>query len=167
MSTEPAGPTTICFEDIREGDVFGSPDITITVDRDELLNHNLRYDYWPIHVDPAAAKAAGFNDVIASSSYILSLMLRLFHLNRAKDPRSDFALIGAVEQRLKIPRPVQAGDVLHFLQTVVETRMSSKPGRGIVTVRDELTNQRGEVVLIFAAVNVIATRPQDLRKVAD
>lgn len=158
MSTAPS--TTIYFEDIRKGDVFGSPDITITVDRDELLDHNRRYDYWPIHVDVAAAKAAGFNDIIASSSYILSLMLRLFHLNRAKDSRSDFALIGGVEQRLKIPRPVQGGDVLHFVQTVIETRPSSKPGRGTIIVRDELTNQRGEVVLAFEAVNVIATRPQ-------
>ena len=165
MATEPAARPTIYFEDIREGDVFGSPDITISVDRDELLDHNRRYDHWPIHVDPAAAKAAGFNDVIASSSYILSLMLRLFHLNRAKDPRSDFAMIGGVEQRLKIPRPVQGGDVLHFLQTVIETRPSTKPGRGIMTVRDEVTNQRGEVVLIFEAVNVIATRPQGARKV--
>ena len=154
---------TIYFEDIRVGDVFGSPDITITVDRDELLDHNRRFDYWPIHVDAAAAKAAGFSDVIASSSYILSLMLRLFHLNRAKDPRSDFAMIGGIEQRLKIPRPVQGGDVLRFLQTVVETRPSSKPGRGMITVRVELTNQRGDVVLNFEAVNVIASRPQRSR----
>jgi acyl dehydratase len=165
VPTEPAASKTIYFEEISVGDVFGSPDITITVDRDELLGHNRRYDYWPIHVDPAAAKGAGFSDVIASSSYILSLMLRLFHLNRAKDSRSDFAMIGGVEQRLKIPRPVQPGDVLHFLQTVIETRPSSKPGRGIITVRDELTNQRGEVVLNFEAVNVIAMRPQRPGKV--
>src|SRR5262245_28614318 len=152
--------STVYFEDIRIGDVLGSPDVTITVDRDELLDHNRRYDYWPIHVDPAAAKAAGFSDVIASSSYILSLMLRLFHLNRAKYPReSNYALIGGVDQRLKIQKPVQAGDVLHFLQTVVETRPSSKSGRGIMVVKDELTNQRGEVVLTFEAVNVVATRP--------
>jgi len=90
-------------------------------------------------------------------------MLRLFHLNRAKDPRSDFAMIGGIEQRLKIPRPVQGGDVLRFLQTVVETRPSSKPGRGMITVRVELTNQRGDVVLNFEAVNVIASRPQRSR----
>jgi len=163
MSTQPGTRTTIYFEDICAGDVFGSADITITVDRDELLDHNRRYDYWPINVDSVAAEAAGFNDVIASSSYILSLMLRLFHLNRAKDSRSDFAMIGGVEQRLKIPRPVQPGDVLHFLQTVVETRPSSKPGRGTITVRCELTNQRGEIVLSFEAVNVIAARPQGAR----
>jgi acyl dehydratase len=160
MSMELAEPTPVYFKDIRKGDVLGSLDLTITVDRDELLDHNRRYDYWPIHVDPAAAKAAGFNDVIASSSYILSLMLRLFHLNRAKYPKeSNYALIGGIDQRLKIQRPVQAGDVLHFLQTVVETRLSSKPGRGMMTVRVELTNQRGEVALIFEAVNVVATRP--------
>jgi acyl dehydratase len=98
--------------------------------------------------------------VIASSSYVLSLMLRLFHLNQMEDPQSNYALIRGVEQRLKIQRPVQAGDALHFLQTVIKTRPSSKPGRGIMTVRDELTNQRGEVVLSFAAVNVVATRPR-------
>lgn len=160
MAAEPTVRPTIFFEDIHEGDVFGSPDVTIDVDREELLDHNRRFDHWPIHVDPAAARAAGFNDVIASSSYILSLMLRLFHLNRVKDPRSDFAMIGGIEQRLKIPRPVLGGDVLHFLQTVVETRPSTKPGRGIITVKVEVTNQRSEVVLNFEAVNVIASRPQ-------
>ena len=160
-SMEPSAPAIVYFEDIRKGDVLGSADVTVTVDRDELLDHNKRYDYWPIHVDPAAAKVAGFDDVIASSSYILSLMLRLFHLNRVREPlSSNYALIGGVEQRLKIQRPVQAGDVLHFLQTVIETRPSSKPGRGIMVVRDELTNQRGEVVLSFEAVNVVATRPR-------
>ena len=159
-SMEPRAPATVYFEDIRKGDVLGSPDITVTVNRDELLDYNRRYDYWPIHVDPAAARVAGFDDVIASSGYILSLMLRLFHLNRATDPQSNYALLGGVDQRLKIQKPVQAGDVLHFMQTVVETRPSSKPGRGIMIVRDELTNQRGEVVLSFEAVNVIATRPR-------
>jgi len=26
--------------------VLGSPDFTINVDRDEVLDHNKRYDYW-------------------------------------------------------------------------------------------------------------------------
>jgi acyl dehydratase len=153
-------PSTVYFEDIRKGDVLGSPEVTITVDRDELLNYNKRFDYWPIHVDPGAARRAGFDDVIASSDYILSLMLRLFHLNREKIGQNDYALLGGVDQRLKLHKPVQAGDVLAFKQTVVETRPSSKPGRGIMTVRDELTNQRGEIVLSFEAVNLIATRPR-------
>ena len=164
---DPRAPVTVYFEDIRKGDVLGSADVTITVDRDELLDHNRRYDYWPVHVDPAAAKVAGFDDVIASSSYILSLMLRLFHLNRAKDPQSNYALIGGVEQRLKIQRPVQAGHVLRFVQTVVETRPSSKPGRGIMVVKDELTNQRGEVVLSFEAVNVVATAASVIGSLAE
>lgn len=159
-SMEPRAPATVYFEDIRKGDVLGSANITITIDRDELLDYNRRYDYWPIHVDPVAAKDAGFDDVIASSGYILSLMLRLFHLNRSKHGQSDYALLGGVDQHLKIQKPVLAGDVLHFKQTVVETRPSSKPGREIMIVKDELTNQRGEIVLSFEAVNVIATRPQ-------
>ena len=54
-----------------------------------------------------------------------------------------------------------------FLQTVVETRPSSKPGRGIMVVKCELTNQRREVVFTFEAVNVVATRPQGADKVVE
>ena len=151
---------TIYFEDISKGDVTGSPDITVTVDRDELIAYNRRYDYWPIHIDPAAARAAGFADVIASSGYILSLMLRLFHLNRENTPKANYAMVGGIDQRMKFQKPVQPGDVLRFVQTVLETRTSSKPGRGIITVRVEVINQREEVVLTFEAVNVIAGRPQ-------
>src|SRR5262245_59029056 len=48
-SLEPRAPTTVYFEDIQKGDVLGSTGITITVDRDELLDYNRRYDCWPIH----------------------------------------------------------------------------------------------------------------------
>ena len=153
-------PTVVYFEDINTGDVTGSPDITVTVDRDEMLDYNKHNDRWPIHLDPAAAKAAGFGDVIASGGYTLSLLLRLFHLNRENTPGANYALIGGVDWKVKIQSAVQPQDVLHFKQTVVDKRASSKPGRGIMTVRDEVINQRGEVVMSFEAVNLVATRPR-------
>jgi acyl dehydratase len=45
-------------------------------------------------------------------------------------------------------RPVRPGDVLSGRSVVLETRPSSRPGRGFVRFRHEVVNQRGEPVMI-------------------
>jgi acyl dehydratase len=63
---------------------------------------------------------------------------------------------------VKFPAPVRAGDALRYRLTVLSKKSSSKPGRGVATIRSQLTNQRGEVVLEVEAVILMATRPGDL-----
>lgn len=47
-------------------------------------------------------------------------------------------------------RPVLAGDTLSGSVTVLEARpMRSRPGLGVVRLRHELLNQRGELVLVM------------------
>ena len=58
------------------------------------------------------------------------------------------------------PRPTRPGDVLTVVSEVLEVTPSrSRPDRGMVTLRSETRNQRGEVVQILTARLVVPRRP--------
>ena len=48
--------------------------------------------------------------------------------------------------RWRFHLPVKHGDTIECRSTVIETRPTSKPDRGVVTLRRETVNQRGEIV---------------------
>jgi acyl dehydratase len=56
---------------------------------------------------------------------------------------------------MKVERPTFAGDTIHVDCEVLVSRSSSKPGRGVVTTRNLVVNQRGETVMVY-------TRPPGL-----
>ena len=57
------------------------------------------------------------------------------------------------------PQPTRPGDVLRVESEVLEIRPSrSRPDRGIVTVRSETRNQRGEIVQVLTAKIVVPRR---------
>ena len=59
-------------------------------------------------------------------------------------------------------RPVRPGDTLRAVVEVLDTRPStSKPDRGIVTVKYTTRNQRGEPVMTMLAKQLIRRRPAD------
>ena len=59
------------------------------------------------------------------------------------------------------PRPTRPGDVLIVVSEVLEVTPSrSRPDRGMVTLRSETRNQRGEVVQILTARLVVPRRPR-------
>lgn len=60
---------------------------------------------------------------------------------------------------LEIHRPVVAGDTIHVVAEVTEARPTSKPGRGILTTRNEVYNQRGEKVMTYTPTRMIKRRP--------
>jgi len=57
------------------------------------------------------------------------------------------------------PRPTRPGDILRVESEVLEIRPSrSRPDRGMVTVRSETRNQRGEIVQVLTAKLVVPRR---------
>jgi len=149
---------TIYFEDLTAGDSWTSSEHV--VDGPEMLAYSRRNDPWPMHVDPDAAAKLPYGGVIASGGYTISLMYRLGHeiYNRA-DLR--WAFLGGFDWHLKFVEPVRAGDKLHERIMILETRPSSKPGRGISKIRMELLNESDRVVLSVESTGLMATRPPD------
>ncbi|MGE4335829.1 MAG: MaoC family dehydratase [Pigmentiphaga sp.] len=54
--------------------------------------------------------------------------------------------------------PVLMGDTIRVKITVVEKKEQAGKGRGAVTYQHEVTNQRGEVVMVYRVARMIATR---------
>jgi acyl dehydratase len=62
-------------------------------------------------------------------------------------------------RELKWLKPVYAGDTVSYGSEVVETRPSnSRPGWGLMTIRNSGVNQKGEPVISFVSVAFVERR---------
>ena len=61
------------------------------------------------------------------------------------------------------PKPTRPGDILQVESEVAASdAVASRPDRGIVTLRSETRNQRGEVVQTLTAKLVVPRRPSEV-----
>jgi acyl dehydratase len=134
---------TWAFEDFVEGMSIdlGAKDVTAA----EIVEFASEFDPQPMHLDEGAGQASILGGLSASGWHTCSMFMRLF---------CDAILLDSTSQgapgvdHIKWRRPVLAGDRLTGHTTVVASRPSkSRPSLGLVTLRSELFNQRGETVL--------------------
>jgi 3-hydroxybutyryl-CoA dehydratase len=69
--------------------------------------------------------------------------------------------LALLEVTKKVLKPVFAGDTIHAEVTVESSRETSKGGRGIVITQNDIVNQKGETVITYRAVRMVAGRPKD------
>ncbi len=120
-------------------------------------NHRLcaNFDPQPFHTDPEAAKHSLFGSLVASGWHTAAISMRL--MVESGLPIAG-GLIGAGGS-IDWPRPTRPGDILQVEIEVVEVRPSrSRPDRGLVTIRSQTRNQRGEIVQILTAKLVVPNR---------
>jgi acyl dehydratase len=68
--------------------------------------------------------------------------------------------LALLEVEKKVLKPVFAGDTVHAEVEVAAVRPTSKGDRGIVTTINNVVNQRGETVITYRAVRLMAGRPK-------
>lgn len=134
---------TWAFEDFAEGVTIdlGAKEVTAA----EIVEFAGEFDPQPMHLDEAAGRASILGGLSASGWHTCSMFMRLF---------CDAVLLDSTSQgapgvdHIRWRKPVLAGDRLTGRTTVVASRPSkSRPSLGLVTLRSELFNQRGETVL--------------------
>jgi acyl dehydratase len=126
------------------------------VDEDQITRFARDFDPQPFHLDAAAAKGTLFEGLAASGWHTAAITMRLL-----VDGGAPLAggIVG-VGGEIGWPRPTRPGDILHVESEVVQVTPSrSRPDRGIVTIRSETRNQRGDVVQTFVAKVVVPRRP--------
>lgn len=129
------------LEDFTPGRRFVTD--TVEVTPQEIKSFAARFDPQPFHLDEAAAKHSVFGGLAASGWHTASLTMRLWVTGPMRVPGGLVGLGGEIGW----PKPTRPGDVLRVESEVLEAKRSrSKPDRGIVTLRLETKNQRGEVV---------------------
>lgn len=59
---------------------------------------------------------------------------------------------------MDVKAPTFAGDTIHVEIEVIEQRAASKGGRGLVRTRNSIINQKGETVLVYTPLRLMAGR---------
>ena len=145
---------SLYWEDFREGQVleFGG----VEVKRDDIVRFASEFDPQPFHMDDAAGRGTMFGGLIASGWHTAAMSMRMMcdgYLLRASSLGSP-----GIES-LKWLQPVRPGDTLRVRLTVLEARpLKSKPGVGLVKMRHEVLNQRGEVVMEMQGYGMFGMR---------
>jgi acyl dehydratase len=144
------------LEDFHPGQRFTSG--SHLIDEEQIKAFAKEFDPQPFHLDNEAAKGSLFGGLAASGWHTAAITMRL-----QVESGLPFAggIIGAGGE-LSWPRPTRAGDILQVESEVLEVKPSqSRPDRGMVTVRSETRNQRGEIVQILTAKLIAYRRPGD------
>jgi acyl dehydratase len=131
------------LEDLQVGRRFTSR--THAVDERQIIAFAREFDPQAFHLDAETAKGTFFRGLAASGWHTAAISMRL----NVESLPIQGGLLG-LGGELAWPNPTRPGDVLHVESEVVEVVPShSHPNRGIVMVRIETLNQRGEVVQKF------------------
>ncbi len=141
------------FEDLRVGQRWLSPGRTLTAD--EIHDFAVRYDAQFLHIDAEAAAAGPFGGIIASGFHTLAVAWALF-LQTGAMGESSRGGIGMDEVRWLLP--VRPGDTLR-VETEVAELGTPRRGRSRIVLAHAVRNQRGETVLTYRTLGLIATRP--------
>jgi acyl dehydratase len=144
-----------CYDEFEIGDVFRHwPGKTLT-EADNHLFCELTLAVSPLHNDrhfAATEMPGGQNIVVGTLVYALLLGMSVPDI-------SGRALAALGTDKLRHVLPVHPGDTLYAETEVLAMRESrSRPGTGIVTVRTEGANQRGDVVCIFERSVLLPSR---------
>ena len=153
--SETGKPFAACFEDIVVG---ASRDLgTETMTREAIIAFASEYDPQPFHLDDEAARKSHFGALAASGWHTAALWMRSVIATR------DRVVAERAAQGLPSPaggpspgftnlrwiKPVYPGDTLTFSSRVIEKRMTSKPGWGLIFSDNSGVNQHGERVYEF------------------
>ncbi len=98
-------------------------------------------DRFEIHLSDAGAQRHGFPHQVAHGLLVLSLVDGLKNQCAAK-----FHALASLGWDWSFRKPVFAGDVIRAVLEVEGKRPTSNPGRGVLTIGFEVSNQHGEVV---------------------
>ncbi|MEM1206190.1 MAG: MaoC family dehydratase [Acidobacteriota bacterium] len=142
------------FEDIEVGEVRTGGEYR--VDAEEILDFGRRFDPQPFHVDPEAAAASPFGGLVASGWHTSAVCMRLMVDLLGPDGGSEGS--PGVED-LRWRTPVRPGDRLSVRVEVLDKRATgSRPTSGLVKIRSELLNQRGEIALSMTSYGFFRRR---------
>ncbi|HJV26764.1 MAG TPA: MaoC family dehydratase [Aromatoleum sp.] len=141
------------LDDLQVGQRFTSG--LHEMDEGQILAFAEEFDPQGFHLDHEAATASLFGGLAASGWHTAAITMKL--LVRGGLPIAG-GIIGAGGE-VSWPGPTRPDDRLHVEAEVVEiTPSRSKPDRGIVTVRCETKNQRGDVRQVLVAKLVVPRR---------
>ncbi len=150
------------FEDFEVGATYEHrPGRTLT-EADNTWFALLTMNTHPIHFDAEYARHSEFGKPLVVSALTLSILVGM-----SVSDTSQKAIANLGWDKIKLPKPVFAGDTLYAESTVLGKRESkSRPDQGIVTIKTIGRNQRQEVVCEFERTMLVMRRGNPLEEQA-
>jgi acyl dehydratase len=142
------------LEDFAVGQRFTTA--THTLDAGQIKAFASSFDPQPFHTDEVAAQDSFFHGLAASGWHTASITMSLL-------VKSGMTIAGGLIGagcELSWPRPTRPADVLQVESEVLAVTPSrSKPDRGMISLKSETKNQKGEVVQILTSKMLVWRKP--------
>jgi acyl dehydratase len=141
------------FDDIGKGyrSLVGRARVPVS----EAIAFAERWDPQPFHVDEAAAKESIYGGLTLSSLHLFAICTRLFFDH--EDRIAVLAMLGKDE--IRFPNPARPDEELSYHTECIEAKASnSKPDRGVIELKDTVTNEAGETVMSQRVTLMVARR---------
>ncbi len=145
------------LEDFKVGQSY-EPKGRYTITEDEIMEIGQRWDPQPFHIDREAALNSVFGGLIACSIHLFAILCWFGH----RLDESIAAVAGLGWDKVRMHMPVKVGDEISCKVKILEARLSNnRPDCGVVTLQNDLFNQRNE--LVYSAQNsfLILRRPNE------
>lgn len=149
------------LDDYEVGEIMISPSRTIT-EADIVNFAGLTGDWHPLHTDVEYAAQTPFKGRIAHGMLTLNIGLALpFRLGPYSSylPKSFIAFYGMDE--LRFPAPTRIGDTIRCEVEVIDVK-DKGTDKGILTVRNQIKNQKDETVASFVMKLFCGKRPRSI-----
>jgi len=148
-----AATTSRYFEEFEVGARYPTTSRLITLEDHFAFCKLVRYEV-PLFLNDQAGTQTGFGGIICPSHLIMSFTTAM---TGALFSESILGLL-AIE-RARFIAPVRPGDTLRTEVEVIDKRLTSNPSRGVITFRDHVYNQNGELVFQNDKIALINCRP--------
>lgn len=143
------------FDEFVVGDTFETAPFTLSEKESMAFAH--LYDPQPFHLDPEAAAASPFHELVASGWQTAAITMRLIVQSGVLRATG---VIGTGIDDLRWLAPVLPGDTLRVRGEVVEkVPWPGKKERGTMRIRLQTVNQNDVVVMSQIANVMMRTRP--------
>jgi|WetSurSiteA1Bulk_404760.scaffolds.fasta_scaffold08486_2 acyl dehydratase len=141
------------FEDWEIGTAYESASRTIT-ETDIVLFAGLSGDYNPLHTDEEFAKKSVFGTRIPHGLLVLSISSG--QINQSKMFEGTVEVMLALKE-FRLTKPVMPGDTIRTRFQAIEKKVTSQ-GKGVVTLKMDILNQKDEVCSERVSVLMIKRR---------
>lgn len=135
---------TIYFDDVEVGRPYWGSELV--ADEEGLLAYGRRFDPWPMHADPDVGDASPLGGLVHA---ILNA------------PGAEWAFLGGFDWHVQFPKPLRPGEHVRARMVIEEKRLSSKPGRGIVTAQIDVVDRQDDPVLRIRVAFMMSTTPTE------
>lgn len=145
----------VSWQDFPVGRTISTQSLTVT-EPHVVQWAGLTGDWYPLHTDAVAAARGPFGERVAHGPLTFALAVGLMDRTGVY---GDAILAWLGTRELRALRPVRLGDTIHVVATVVSSRATQKPNRGVLTLDYSVRNQDGDEVLRCDFSLLMRSRP--------